>query len=65
VFVGYDFLYWSTVARTGAQVPHSINVTEVPALVGAANLAVVPRVPRINSTAFWVHGLNLGLELRY
>lgn len=50
-YVGYNFLYWSDVARPGDQ----IDIVTGPGR---------PTVP-MNRTDFWAHGLNFGLELRY
>jgi hypothetical protein len=65
VFAGYDFLYWSRVARPGDQIDRVLNLTQSPVL-GTGTLAGPARpAPLINSTGYIAHGLSFGLELRY
>jgi hypothetical protein len=72
VFVGYDFLYWSSVVRPGDQIDTTVNVTQIPNFipVGAppgfipASSAVRPVVP-FRTTGFYAQGVNVGLEVRY
>jgi len=67
-FVGYDFIYWNQVVRTGNQVNHSVNVTQnavldpngVGLLVGPAQPA-----PLFNRGDFWAQGVNFGLEFNF
>jgi hypothetical protein len=63
-WIGYTFLYWSNVARTGEQVNIAINPLEVPA-IAAGSLVAIPRQNSVSNTDFFAHGLTLGLELRY
>jgi hypothetical protein len=64
--VGYNFLYWSNVARPGDQIDRTVNFTQVPIdptfgpLNGAARPALTP-----HSTDFWAQGINLGLQLQF
>lgn len=65
VFVGYTFLYWSSVVRPGDQIDPVVNPALVP-----TNLGVAPGGParpafNFRDTDFWAQGLSLGLELRY
>jgi hypothetical protein len=68
VFVGYDVLYWTEVARPGEQISHSVNLTQnavldptgVGKLVGPAQPA-----PFLKHSDFWAQGLNVGIEFRY
>lgn len=66
LFVGYNFLYWSDVARPGEQVSRTINPTAVPASqaygIPAGPAAPLPTMSR---TDFWAQGVNFGLEYRY
>jgi hypothetical protein len=66
VFAGYNFLYWSNVARPGDQVDTSINPNFVPTSLtfGAAGGPARP-APNLRSTDFFAHGVNMGLEIRY
>src|SRR4029077_4144385 len=65
-FVGYDFLYWSDVARPGDQIDLGVNPAQRPArrsagpLTGPARPAFTPQ-----QTDFWAQGLEVGLEVRY
>jgi hypothetical protein len=55
-FVGYNFLYWSDVARPGSQVDPRVDFR-----------SAVPLVP-VNphaTTGFWAQGVNFGLEICY
>jgi Putative beta barrel porin-7 (BBP7) len=64
--VGYDFLYWSNVARPGDQIDRTVNFTQVPidptfgTQSGPARPVLIP-----HSTDFWVQGLNLGIEIQF
>jgi hypothetical protein len=62
VFVGYDFLYWSKVARPGDQIDRVVNTTQVAGgtLVGEAR----PRF-LFQDTHYWAQGFSGGLEFRY
>jgi Putative beta barrel porin-7 (BBP7) len=66
VFVGYDFLYWSSVVRPGDQIDQSLNANIIPNS-GApfpATTQVHPVVP-FRTTSYWAMGVNAGLEFRY
>jgi hypothetical protein len=64
--IGYTFLYWSDVARPGAQVDRRINPGLVPTdfTFGTPGGAAQPAFA-FHSSDFWAQGLNLGLEFRY
>jgi Putative beta barrel porin-7 (BBP7) len=59
---GYNFLYWSNVARASEQVDTTVNTSQIPpgALVGTARPTV-----RRRTNDFWAQGLRFGLEYRY
>lgn len=57
-FVGYSFLYTSSVIRPADLVDLSVNLAQ--GVAGPARPAFAPR-----NTDFWAHGLNAGLEIRY
>ena len=63
--VGYTVLYWNDVVRPGDVVTRSVNPGLVPTLqsfgTGPANQ---PRA-QINTTDFWMQGMNVGLEFRF
>jgi hypothetical protein len=63
VFAGYNFLYWSQVARAGDQIDVVINPNLLaPPLPGAS-----PLRPAFSfqGTNFWAQGINLGVEFRF
>jgi hypothetical protein len=64
--VGYDFLYWSRVARAGDQVNRVVNPTQVPSSVEFGSLLgpAQPTVP-FRQTGYWAQGINLGLEFKF
>lgn len=69
-FIGYNFLYWSDVARPGDQIPNNgtlavANRSQIPTSggFGAGGPAGPPTV--IQDSDFWAQGINLGLEFRY
>jgi hypothetical protein len=66
VFVGYDFLYWSDVARPGDQLDLGVNPGRVPALRMRGPLTG-PERPAFSpqQTDFWAQGLEAGVEVRY
>lgn len=59
---GYNFLYWSNVARAGEIIDTTINTSQVPPgnLVGTARPTIQQR-----TDDFWAQGLRFGLEYRY
>jgi hypothetical protein len=76
--VGYSGIYWSNVARPGAQIDTVLNSKLIPTgpLVnagppGGAVGAFLPGLEQgrpyfvFRETAFWAHGVNFGLEFRY
>ena len=66
IYVGYNFLYWSDVARPGDQINRTINPAFVPTsqLFGTTTIPFQP-VHEFRNTDFWAQGMNFGMELRY
>jgi hypothetical protein len=62
VFLGYQFLYWSGVARPGDQIDLSLNPSQFPP--GTLDGPVRPAFPG-KTSGFWAQGLNFGLEWRF
>jgi hypothetical protein len=59
---GYNFLYWSKIARPGDQIDANINSSQVPpATLGGA---AFPQAPN-RTTDFWLQGVTAGLEYRF
>ena len=63
-FVGYNWIYWSSVARAGDQVDLTVNPNLLPP---AAGPLVGPNrpAPRSNVTDFWLQGISVGGEFRF
>jgi hypothetical protein len=68
LFLGYSFLYVSSVARPGDPIDRVINPTQGPGFSGSPNTALNgpprPTFPGRDSD-FWAQGLNIGVEFRY
>ena len=72
LFVGYTFLYASSVARPGNQIDRSVNTTQgmafQPPQTPAPSLTLEgPARPaaRIRDSDFWVQGLSVGVSFSY
>lgn len=67
VFVGYDVMYWSHVARPGEEINTVVNPTQVPRFGGSAATLVGAAQPAFTfrDSSFWAQGANLGIEFRY
>ena len=65
VFVGYSFLYLSSVARAGDQIDLVVNPLRQP--LGGSLVTTGPARPAFvfQSTDFWAQGVSAGLEFRY
>jgi len=61
-FVGYNFLYWSSVARAGNQVDPVVNPNLLPPSQpgGPARPTFEP-----HGSDFWAQGINFGLDIRW
>jgi len=66
VFVGYDFLFWSSVLRPGDQIDRVLDLNLVPNSGGPFPTAsqVRPVVP-FQTSSFWAQGVNAGIMIRY
>jgi hypothetical protein len=62
VFVSYNFLYWNSVVRPGAEIDHNVNPTQI---FGMPLAGPAAPVPQYNRTDFWAQGVSCGLELRF
>jgi hypothetical protein len=74
IYVGYNYLFWSSVARPGDQIDLAVSRSQLPGAAGnitnpggpAANPAAVKHpVFAFRGTDFWAHGVDFGLEFRY
>jgi hypothetical protein len=61
-FVGYSFLYWTSVIRPGDQIDRVVDLTQIP------NTPPVPSTGQLRpgvlfkETNFWAQGVNVGLQ---
>jgi hypothetical protein len=64
VFGGYDFLYWSRVARVSDQIDTTLDVNSrtfpITQTAGATRPAVL-----LKDTGFWAQGFNVGLQFTW
>lgn len=67
VFIGYNFLYLSSVLRPGEAIDPRIDAARVPNLLppGTAPIAVVRPLPQLSTSGFFVQGINFGLTYRW
>jgi hypothetical protein len=62
VTAGYTVLYWSHVARAGDAIDTQLNLSQLDpgGLVGPARPAFTQ-----GDSSLWMHGLNLGLDVKF
>ena len=65
-FVGYNFLYWSSVVRPADQIDGGLSGTQIPTDT-RFNPATGPARPGalVRDTGFWVQGVSFGGEFRF
>jgi len=66
VFVGYNFLYWSSVVRPADQIDLGLSGTQIPT-DSRFNPAAGPARPafHFHESSFWVQGISVGAEYRW
>lgn len=69
IYLGYDFLFISDVARPGNQISPNINMygsglVHASGIAPPANNPVAPTFG-FNQSSFWAQGLNVGFEARF
>jgi len=69
-FVGFNFLYLSSIARPANQIDLLVNTNLVPAFAAGAPLPPLPGGPArpaflLNRTDFWAQGINVGFEVTW
>ncbi len=65
-FVGYNFIYMSSVLRPGNQMDRNVNPTQNSFLVPPGTLTgPAAPVPFFRSADFWAQGFNFGLEFKF
>jgi len=65
-FVGYNFIYWSSVVRPADQIDLGLSGTQIPTDT-RFNPTAGPARPafQFRETGFWAQGVSFGAELRY
>ena len=63
VFAGYDFLYWSHVARANDQVDTTVDVRNTFPITQVAGAS--RPMPLLRDTGFWAQGFNVGLQFTW
>jgi hypothetical protein len=63
--VGYNFLYWSSVALPGKQIDPVVDPRLVPHLGGAPTVGATRPAFPFASTDFWAQGLTAGFEVTF
>jgi hypothetical protein len=65
VFVGYNFLYLSSVLRPADMIDQNIDATRIPNFAVPGNPAQLPfprPVPQLTTTDFFAQGINFGVQ---
>jgi hypothetical protein len=66
VFVGYNYMVWTNVARSGGQIDRSVDVRTFPiSPVFTPGIRSNSPAPEFNSSTFWAQGLAIGMQVRY
>jgi hypothetical protein len=65
LFVGYNFLYVSSVVRPGEQIDRAVNPTQIPRLGGTGLMGPANPAFSFRGNDFYAHGVNFGLEFRW
>ena len=64
ILLGYDCIYWSSVARAGEQIDRSVNGSTLPGSPGPQTGATAPLFS-FQQTGFWAQGINVGVDCRW
>jgi Putative beta barrel porin-7 (BBP7) len=66
LFGGYDFLYWASVMRAGDQLDHVIDTRQLPSSGNFVSGAPGFRpISPLRDSAFWAHGVSVGVQFEY
>lgn len=66
IFIGYNFLYASSVLRPGEQIDPTIDVTRIPNFpTSATPLSLVRPLPTMRDTEFYAQGISFGLQFKW
>jgi Putative beta barrel porin-7 (BBP7) len=65
VFAGASFLYWSSVARPGAQIDRTLDENLIPDFPPAPPAGAIRPLNTVKSESFWATGFNVGILFRW
>jgi len=61
---GYNFIYWSSVARPGDQIDTDLNPNQIPPATTGTSIINRPSFT-LTQSDYWIQGVNLGLEYHW
>ena len=64
-FVGYDFMYWTNVARPGEQNSSVVDLRSIPSIATFVPGMNVGPAPVYQKSDFWAQGVTFGLQLAF
>jgi len=64
-FVGYSFMYWSSVVRPGDQIDRFVDLRQVPTLPFYDPTVKTLPPPHFQSSNFWAQGISVGLQFSF
>lgn len=68
LFVGYNFLYWSSVTRPGSQIDRNLDENRIPDFTLGRNVPAaqgIRPVTKVEPESFWAQGITFGLMFRW
>jgi hypothetical protein len=65
MFIGYQVMYLSSVARPGDQLSGNITVSQLPTSPNFNLRPTGQTAPQVNADDLWIHGFNFGLTVSY
>ena len=66
LFVGYSFIYWSSVLRPGDQIDPRLDVNRIPNFIVPPAAPTTPHPqPTLTRTDYWAQGISFGVQVRW
>ena len=68
IFVGYSFMYWTAVARPGAQIDRNLDENRIPDFTTGRTVPTITDTRPLNVVQrepFWAQGVNFGIQFRW